>query len=434
MTNKPLKDILIEENVFARREQRRYETMQSLKELYKIGRGPSSSHTMGPESAAKSFKNAHPEATSFSAVLYGSLASTGKGHCTDLVLKKTFSPTPCKVTFDCFSPCSVHPNTLDLFAYSGEKEIAKTRVYSVGGGSIVFDGEKKNDQKKEVYAFDTFKEIADYCKANDLRIPDYVLSCEGEEIKDFLKKVYLTMKKSIADGLNASGTLPGILKTERKAKKLFSETPLNESAESKENRQVCAYAFAVSEQNASGGEIVTAPTCGSSGVLPAVLYYEQQSAGYTDDEIIDALMTAGIIGNLIKQNASISGAECGCQAEIGSACSMAAAAICELKKMTVDEIDCAAEIAMEHHLGLTCDPIAGLVQIPCIERNAVAAMRAINAASLADFLADSRKISFDVIVETMYNTGKDLLSGYKETSSGGLAKFYPISLEKVNNS
>lgn len=411
--------------IFTREE----EFMLSLKELFKTGRGPSSSHTMGPEKAAKIFAAKYKKADEFIVTLYGSLASTGKGHSTDRVLKEVFAPKKCEIVFDELYPCPVHPNTMDFSAFKAGKKLGEARVYSVGGGDIRFEGEKTKEEA-EVYPLSTFSSIADYCRKNDMRIPDYVEKIEGKEIFDYLNKVWQTMKNSVEEGLNASGILPGILKTERKAKKLFSQKLDGESEQTRENRIVCSYAFAVSEQNADGGVIVTAPTCGSCGVVPSVLLYEQQTKGFSDEQIVRALATAGIIGNVIKTNASISGAECGCQAEIGSACSMAAAALAELRALSLEEIDCAAEIAMEHHLGLTCDPIAGLVQIPCIERNAVAAMRAINAVSLADFLSDSRKISFDLIVETMYNTGKDLLSGYKETSSSGLAKYYPFSLSE----
>jgi L-serine dehydratase len=232
------------------------------------------------------------------------------------------------------------------------------------------------------------------------------------------------MKAAVARGIVRDGELPGGLHVERRAKILYTSNAPDESAETRENRLVCAYAFAVSEENASGGTIVTAPTCGACGVLPAVLTYAQERWGYTDEQVICALATAGLIGNLIKTNASISGAECGCQAEIGSACCMATAALSELRGMTLGQIEYSAEVAMEHHLGLTCDPICGLVQIPCIERNAVAAMRAINASSLAYFLTNSRKISFDLVIQTMYETGKDLHHSYRETAEGGLAKLY----------
>jgi L-serine dehydratase len=272
----------------------------------------------------------------------------------------------------------------------------------------------------------TYAEIAEQCKARGIRIWEYVRECEGEQIFDYLSLVWHTMKNSIKEGLSVTGTLPGGLGTVRRAQTLYQKRHIDESAQTKENRLVSAYAFAVSEQNASGGVIVTAPTCGSCGILPSVLRYMQETRRFSDEEIVRALATAGIIGNIIRTNASISGAECGCQAEVGSACSMTAAALGELYEMGLDQIEYAAEVAMEHHLGLTCDPICGLVQIPCIERNAVAAMRAINAVSLANFLSDSRKITFDLIVKTMYNTGCDLPLGYRETASGGLAKYYPI--------
>lgn len=404
--------------------------MQSLREIYKIGRGPSSSHTMGPERAMKIMCENYPKADEFRVTLYGSLALTGKGHGTDGIIINTVAPIKCSVEWDEASPCPVHPNTMDITALKKGKEIAGKRVYSVGGGTIVFDGEPSEKYEKyaddNIYPLNSFKEISDYCSAHNIRIWQYAERCEGKEIFEYLAKVWETMKQSIHEGLTTTGTLPGILGTQRRAQTLYNQRHIDESAQTRENRLVCSYAFAVSEQNASGGVIVTAPTCGACGVVPAVLKYMQESHGFSDKQIIHALATGGIIGNLIKKNASISGAECGCQAEIGSACSMAAAALAELFEMGLGQIEYAAEVAMEHHLGLTCDPIAGLVQIPCIERNAVAAMRGINALSLANFLADSRKISFDMIVKTMYNTGKDLLNNYRETSSGGLAKYYEL--------
>lgn len=408
--------------------------MQSLREIYKIGRGPSSSHTMGPERAIKIMKHLYPEADLFKVTLYGSLALTGEGHGTQTVITKTAKPVKCEVLFDNASPCPVHPNTMDVIAFAGNTKLAEKRVYSVGGGTVVFDGEPTEKYEKyaddNIYPLNTYTEISDYCKAHNMRLWQYVELCEGKEIFEFLSTVWERMKKTIQEGLSVSGTLPGILGTKRRAQKLYNHRHIDESAQTRENRLVCSYAFATGEQNAAGGIIVTAPTCGACGVVPSVLKYMQDERGFSDEHVVRALAAGGIIGNLIKKNASISGAECGCQAEIGSACSMAAAALAELFEMGLGQIEYAAEVAMEHHLGLTCDPIAGLVQIPCIERNAVAAMRAINALSLANFLADSRKISFDVIVKTMYNTGKDLLNGYRETSSGGLAKYYELPHKK----
>lgn len=397
--------------------------MQSLRQLYKVGRGPSSSHTMGPERAVKKIKEKFPSANLFKVTLFGSLALTGQGHGTDRIIKETFEPIECQIVFDKTSPCNIHPNTMEIEAFFNNDSLGKSRIYSVGGGSVVFEGED-TEEEKNVYPLNSFSEIADYCAKNNKRIWEYAVECEGEEILDYLHKVWEIMKSSINEGLTTTGVLPGGLETQRRAQILYNQRHIDESAQTKENRLVCSYAFAVSEQNASGGEIVTAPTCGACGVVPSVLKYYQDKNGFSDEQIVRALATGGIVGNLIKANASISGAECGCQAEIGSACSMAAASLAELFEMGLNQIEYAAEVAMEHHLGLTCDPIGGLVQIPCIERNAVAAMRAINALSLANFLTDSRKISFDLVVQVMYETGKNLLSDYRETSSGGLAKHY----------
>ena len=397
--------------------------MKSLTELYKIGRGPSSSHTMGPEKAAKLFSERNKNALSFKAVLYGSLAKTGKGHGTDVVLKKTFTK-PVDVVFDFENTQLPHPNTMDLFAFDlNGKVIDSWRVYSVGGGAIEVEGES-SIEPEDVYPHHTFEQIREYCDKEEITIPQYVERFEGTEIRTYLAEIWEAMKNAIKQGLKASGVLPGGLNAERRAKILYQQRHIDETPQTKENRLVCAYAFAVSEQNAAGEIIVTAPTCGSCGIVPAVLRYEQETHSFTNDDIIDALCTAGIIGNIVKTNASISGAECGCQAECGTACSMAAAALAQLFGMDFDQIEYSAEVAMEHHLGLTCDPVEGLVQIPCIERNAVAAMRAINAVSLANFLTNSRQISFDAVVETMYQTGKDINVRYRETSGGGLAKNY----------
>ena len=396
--------------------------MKSLRELYKIGAGPSSSHTMGPEKAVKLFEAEHVEAEKYKVTLQGSLAMTGKGHGTDLVIKKTFTK-PCEVVFDKVTAPTHHENTMIIEAYSLSQCTDSWTVLSVGGGDIEILG-RESITNDNVYTLSTYSEIAKYCKAHNMRIPDYVRECEGDEIFDYLRDVWSQMKCTIDKGLRATGTIRGGLNLTRKAKLLYSQHHIDESPMTRENRLVCSYAYASSEENATGGTIVTAPTCGSCGILPAVLKYMQIRHMFTDDDIALALATGGIIGNIVKTNASISGAECGCQAEVGTACSMAAAALGELFEMDLDQIEYAAEVAMEHHLGLTCDPIKGLVQIPCIERNAVAAMRAINALSLANFLTHTRKISFDMVVETMYETGKDLSKIYRETSEGGLAKLY----------
>ena len=398
--------------------------MKSIREIYKIGKGPSSSHTMGPERAAKLFREEHPDADAFKVVLYGSLSKTGVGHGTDRVLRDTLAPLPCEIIFSDEELPKSHPNTLDLFAFKGGNEIAAMRVESIGGGDIRVPGQSHRDTP-DLYPENSFAEIADFCKWRYIdKLSDYVEINEGTEIWDFLMEVWLTMKQTIADGLSATGVLPGGLNVQRKAKFLIEQKPEEDVPALKEFQYIAAYAYAVAEQNADNGTIVTAPTCGACGVLPAVLKYAQDTKGYTDEQIIRGLATAGIIGSLTKRNASISGAECGCQAEIGTACSMAAAALAELYGQNLDQVEYAAEVAMEHHLGLTCDPICGLVQIPCIERNAVAAMRAMNACNLSYFLTGSRNISYDMVCRAMHDTGINLSHMYKETSEGGLARFY----------
>lgn len=394
--------------------------MKSVKYIYKIGYGPSSSHTMGPAAACEYFKELNNSAESYKVVLYGSLAKTGKGHGTDKVIRKVFSDNEVEIIFNCENGDIAHPNTMDMYAYEGQTEISHKRAVSVGGGSIQIEGEESVFEE-ETESFTTFKEISDYCNKSGIDLWEYVNSTETD-IENYLLNVWEAMKSSIKKGLDDSGVLPGGLGVKKKAKQLYCQRHIDESPETRENRLVCAYAFAVSEQNAGGEKIVTAPTCGSCGVVAAVLYYFQQKKGFSDEEIVKALGVAGLFGNLVKHNASISGAECGCQAEIGTACAMAAAGLGQLCNLTIEQIEYAAEIAIEHHLGLTCDPIKGLVQIPCIERNAVAAMRAINAVSIANFLSDSRKISFDSVVETMRETGINIPQKFRETSEAGLAK------------
>ncbi len=397
--------------------------MKTLRLLYKIGRGPSSSHTMAPELACKLFMQETDSATSYKVELFGSLAHTGKGHGTDIIIEETLKK-PVQIVFNLDESIALpHENTMDMYAYDGENVINYWRVLSIGGGAIEVLG-RKNLEAPEIYHEKNFSEISAYCQKKRIRIPDYVQEAEGVEIWDYLMTVWTQMKECISNGLSTEGTLPGGLNIQRKARFLFRQKHIDESPETRENRMVCAYAYACSEENACGGTIVTAPTCGSCGVLPSVLKYMQDRHAFSDGQIIRALATAGVVGNVVKQNASISGAQCGCQAEIGTACSMASAALAELFDMELEQIEYAAEVAMEHHLGLTCDPVKGLVQIPCIERNAVAAMRAINALSLANFLTYIHKISFDMVVETMFQTGKDLSRIYRETGEGGLAKLY----------
>ena len=396
--------------------------MKSIKDIYKIGKGPSSSHTMGPAKAMSIYVSEHPEAESYSVVLYGSLADTGEGHGTDRAIR-TATDKAVEIIFNTVDRNLPHENTMDIYSVVGGELRDKMRVMSVGGGDIEIEG-REDEGASEVYPQNSFTAIAEYCKANEIRLSDYVFMREGEGIREFLFEVWRVMQNAIHEGLITSGMLPGGLELERKAQQLYNKRHIDEREVTRENRIVCAYAYAVSEQNADNGTIVTAPTCGSCAVLPSVLRYMQEKHRFSDEQIIRALAVAGLIGTLTKTNASISGAECGCQAEIGTACSMAAAALGELFEMGLDQIEYASEIAFEHHLGLTCDPICGLVQIPCIERNAVAAMRAINAVNLANFLSGSRKISLDLVIKTMYETGKDLSHLYRETSAGGLAKLY----------
>ena len=398
--------------------------MKSIREIYKIGKGPSSSHTMGPERAAKIFREENPQADAFQVVLYGSLSKTGIGHGTDRVIRETLAPLPTEIIFSDEVIPDSHPNTMDLIALKDGGQIASVRVESIGGGDIRIPG-RKDDAQEEVYIEHSFAEIADFCKWRYIHtLSEYVELNEGPEIWDFLMEVWQVMKRSIDEGLAASGVLPGGLNVQRKAKYLYEQTPDAEVPALREFQQIAAFAYAVAEHNADNGTIVTAPTCGACGVLPAVLKYAQVTKGFTDEQICRGLATAGIIGNLTKSNASISGAECGCQAEIGTACSMAAAALAELYKQNLDQVEYAAEVAMEHHLGLTCDPICGLVQIPCIERNAVAAMRAMNACNLSYFLTGSRNISYDMVCRAMHETGINLNTRFRETSEGGLARLY----------
>ena len=399
--------------------------MKSIREIYKIGKGPSSSHTMGPERAAKLFLTRCPRAERFEVTLYGSLNKTGIGHGTDNVLKETLGIDRTKIIYSPNEWPGMHPNTLDFKGFTGDKEVGFLRVESIGGGDIRVPGEPAAAAGEEVYIEHSFAEIHDFCKWRYIdTLSDYVELNEGPEIWDFLMEVWQVMKKSIAEGLAAEGVLPGGLNVRRKAKELKETQLAIEEPALVEFHHIASYAFAVAEQNASNGTVVTAPTCGACGVLPAVLKYAQDTKGFTDEEICRALATAGIIGNLTKTNASISGAECGCQAEIGTACSMAAVALAELYKQDIDQLEYAAEVAMEHHLGLTCDPICGLVQIPCIERNAVAAMRAMNACNMSYFLTGSRNISYDMVCRAMKETGVNLNHRFRETSEGGLAKLY----------
>lgn len=396
--------------------------MYSLRELYKIGNGPSSSHTIGPLMATKEFLKRYPNLDEVRVILYGSLALTGRGHLTDYIIEKTLLPIPSRIEFDGLTMMK-HPNTLEFYGYQNNVQVGHMIVYSVGGGAIRIEGEADR-VLEQIYPLNTFKEIAKYCKEQHLSLAEYVDRIEDQTFPLYLKEIYETMLQSVKNGLSTSGVLPGKLQVKRKASYIYKQKS-NENEYDRLRRRVMAYAYATSEENAAGGTIVTAPTCGASGVLPACIYYALELKYYTEEQIIDALKVAGLIGNIVKTNGSISGAEAGCQAEVGTACSMGAAFLAHLAGGSIDTIERASEIALEHHLGLTCDPIDGYVQIPCIERNAVAALRAIDAAKLASYLNNSEsKISFDLVVETMLDTGKDLQSSYRETSEGGLAKKY----------
>ena len=395
--------------------------MKSIKSVYKIGNGPSSSHTVGPFNAAALFYDRNRDADRFEAILYGSLAFTGAGHGTERAIR-TVIPD-CEVFSDKETIGLPHPNTMVFKAYKNDKLIDRKRIFSIGGGSIVIEGEDSDDEK-EVYLQKNFTEIIEECKKLNISLIDFIYQKEDPDLKQYLSWVWEAMKAAIQRGISAEGILPGGLNITRKAKTLYEKRCYNEDSDTTLNRKIAAYAYAVSEENASENIVVTAPTCGAAGVIPSIFYYMEKDRGFPEEEIIDALAVAGIIGNVIRTNASISGAECGCQAEIGSACSMGAAGLAHLYGLSLDEIEYAAEVAMEHNLGLTCDPVNGLVQIPCIERNAVAAMRSISSVTLSRLLYQTRKISFDEVIATMYKTGRDMSEKYRETSHGGLAEIY----------
>ena len=395
--------------------------MKTIKSVYKIGHGPSSSHTVGPYRAALLVRKRYPEADRFRVTLFGSLAFTGEGHGTGKAIRSGLPGA--ELLFNREETDLPHPNTMLFEAFREGKPIGSNRVFSIGGGNIRFEGET-SEEEKEVYPQKNFTEILETCKEKKITLSEFITEMEDDGLRDYLETVWEAMKAAVLRGLAAEGTLPGGLGLARKAGILFRKRCYNESADVAMNRVIAAYAYAVSEENADEHIVVTAPTCGSCGVLPAVLYYMETDRGFPKEEILSALAVGGLVGNVIRTNASISGAECGCQAEIGSACSMTAAALASLYGLNTDQIEYAAEIAMEHNLGLTCDPVKGLVQIPCIERNAVAAMRAISSVNLSRFLYETRKISFDEVIATMYRTGKDMDEKYRETSHGGLAQIY----------
>ena len=393
--------------------------MESLKNLYRIDFGPSSSHTIGPRKAAKKFLSNNEDAASYRAALYGSLAATGRGHLTDKAILDVFAGR--KIEIDWFPQESLpfHPNGMIFTSFdeSGTK-INEWTAYSVGGGKVT-DGTDK-EPIKDIYPLRKMAQILQWSENKGKPLWEYVEEVEGKEIWGFLAEVWSAMQKSVKRGVNAEGSLPGDLNLGRKASYYYVKA--NSYAGSLKRRSLLfSYALAVAEENAGGGKIVTAPTCGSCGVLPAVLYLISRKFKMSDEKILRALATAGIVGNLIKKNASISGAQVGCQGEIGAACAMAAAGAAQLFGGTPAQVEYAAESGLEHHLGLTCDPVGGLVQIPCIERNAFAAARALDSATFA-ILSDGRhRVTFDKVVETMNRTGHDIPPIYRETSEGGLA-------------
>ena len=397
--------------------------MQSLRELYKIGKGPSSSHTMGPERAAKDFLSRTQGAARYRVVLQGSLARTGRGHLTDRAVLGVLPEGRTEVVFDCEAKALLHPNTLVMTAYDAAgAEILSVTYLSVGGGTVREAGAAPV-AAEEIYPFADFSELRSFCEREGTALADVAFRFEDAAFHQYLAAVWESMKATIQRGLTREGLLPGALRVERKAATLYRAYLADPDDHT---RLVCSYAYATAEENASGGTVVTAPTCGASGVLPAVLLYLQRRDGLSDERILRALATGGLVGNVVKTNASVSGAEAGCQAEIGTATAMAAAAVSALSEQSLEIVEYAAEIALEHQLGLTCDPVGGYVQIPCIERNAVAAMRALDSADLAGVLSGTRKISFDLVVKTMYETGRDLNERYRETSEGGLASGYKV--------
>jgi L-serine dehydratase len=395
--------------------------MESIRHIYRIGYGPSSSHTMGPRSAAEKFLARFNEASQFQVTLYGSLAATGKGHLTDKAINEVFNDRNLKIFWKPEIVLPRHPNGLKFEAFDDNSTLlGEWTAYSIGGGAVVDDNSKT--ESVEVYPFSNLNDIIKWCNKHGRSYWEFVQEYENSDLWDYLNEVWKVMKESIFRGLENEGVLPGILNLPRKASS-YHVRASSLTGTLRKRALLFSYALAVSEENASGGRIVTAPTCGSCGALPAVLYYQNTEHNFSETKIIKALATAGLIGNVVKKNASISGAECGCQAEIGVACAMASAATTQLFGGTIFQIEYSAEMGLEHHLGLTCDPVAGLVQIPCIERNAFAAGRALNHHVFA-ILSDGRhRISFDKVVETMKQTGKDIPSLYRETSTGGLALF-----------
>lgn len=395
--------------------------MDSIKYIYRIGCGPSSSHTMAPRRAAQEFLSLTPEAVAYRVTLYGSLAATGRGHLTDAAITDVLSKAaPVTIEWRPQEVLPEHPNGMKFEALGEDNAVLRSwTTFSVGGGAL------SDDVNEDVALYDktTIRDILEWCQTEGYSFWEYVERCEGSGIWDYLAEVWRVMQGAIKRGLDAEGVLPGGLGVRRKAGDYYIHA--HNSVKQLYNRGLMySFALAVIEENAAGGTIVTAPTCGSCGVLPAVLYYMKEQFHLPDSRILRALATAGLFGNVVKHNASISGAQVGCQGEIGVACAMAAAASCQLSGGSISQIEYAAEMGLEHHLGLTCDPVCGLVQIPCIERNAFAATRAYDAGAFAMFSDGRHRVPFDNVVKAMRDTGHDLPSLYKETSEGGLAKTY----------
>lgn len=409
--------------------------MQSLKELYKIGMGPSSSHTMGPRKAADAFNRTYPAAESFRAVLYGSLAATGKGHLTDFAIKEAFYPKPVTIEweYDTFLP--KHPNAMRFEALDKAGHIMGAQVaYSIGGGDIRTD-EAFGREINHIYPHKSMAEILQYTSDKRMLLWEYVEEFEGADIWQYLGTIWKTMQTTMNRGLEKRGVLPGSLNLERKARRYLYKAE-NSPQYLRRMNNLFSYALACSEENAAGGVVVTAPTCGSCGVVPAVCRLIQEIYEFEDTTILHALATASLFGNMAKTNASISGAEVGCQGEVGVACAMAAAAVCQLEGGDNRRIAYAAEMGLEHHLGLTCDPVDGLVQIPCIERNALAASRALDCATYALMSDGDNRVSYDDVLATMMQTGLDMNKDYRETARGGLARFFKekvLRLKKGGN-
>ena len=398
--------------------------MESITKLFKIDKGPSSSHTIGPRNAAIYFLKKYPDEFSYSCTLFGSLAATGRGHLTDVAINEVFAGKVFEIVWKPEEHLPYHPNAMKFECFdTAGNAVSEWIVYSVGGGKIT-DG-TITDSEEHIYPNTHLNDILDWTVKTGSSFWEYVIEHEGIKILDYLEDVWIAMQSSVKNGLRNEGQMPGGLGLSRKASS-FSEKAKNYSGSIKRRSLLFAYALAVGEENACGGRIVTAPTCGSSGVLPAVLYMLKKNLKHPDTRIIKALATAGLIGNIVKQNASISGAKVGCQGEIGTACSMAAGAAAQIFGGNPLEIEYAAEMGLEHHLGLTCDPIGGLVQIPCIERNAFAAARALDAATYSILAGGKHLVSFDKIVKVMKSTGHDLPSIYKETSEGGMAKYIKL--------